>query len=389
MRLLPLAARNAGRHPLRTTLTCVEVAVAVVAFVALRTTVASWEAGAQLASAERLGTRNQVSFTLPLPRRYVERVRATPGVRAATFANWFNGRDPRDVRHYFTSLAVDGESYLAVYDEIDLDDAARARWLGDRQGAILGAPLAARLGVREGDTITLRGTVYPGDWRFTVSGVYRTRRESVVGSQLLFHWARLDEAVPEWRRGRIGWIASRVEDADAAGRVAQAIDRAFAERDVRTLTMSEAQVQRAFLGLVAALLGALDAVSLGLLAVLMLIVGNGVAMGVRERAGEHAVLRALGFRPRHIFALVVTEALLVTGAGAAVGLLASWPIVERGLGRWLEANLSGLFPVFRVDGGLALAAAGGTLLCGAVAALLPAVRAMRVRVAVAMRRVGE
>src|SRR6478609_8218132 len=215
MNLASLAARNAARHPTRTLLTALEVALAVLAFLLLRTAVDAWHAGADLAAGDRLGVRNKVSFTLTLPRHHADLVRDVPGVRAATFASWFNGRDPRDRRRAFTSLAVDPASYLEVYDEIELDADARARWLGDRQGAIVGEPLARALGVRVGDALVLAGTVYPGEWRFTVDGVYRTRRESTIGQQLLFPWQRLDATVPEWRRGRIGYVSSPAPSAAA------------------------------------------------------------------------------------------------------------------------------------------------------------------------------
>ena len=389
MSLAGLAARNAARHPGRALSTAVEVAIAVLAFLLVRTAVSAWNANADLAAGDRLGVRNRVSFTLTLPRNYADRVREVPGVRAATFASWFNGRDPRERKRAFTSLAVDSASYLDVFDEIVLDDEARARWLGDRRGALVGEELARTLGVRPGDALTLAGTVYPGDWRFTVDGVYRTSRASAIGNQLLFHWDYLDATVPEWRRGRIGYVVARVGDAGRAGEVARAIDGVFAERDVRTLTMSEQAIYRSFLGLLSALLGALDIVSAVLLVVMMLIVGNTMGMGVRERTAEHAALRALGFRPRHVLALILGEAALVGGGGAILGVALGYALIDGILARWVTANASALFPRFAVGGEAALVGAAAALFGAMLATAPSAWRALRMPLATALRRGDE
>ncbi len=387
--LAALAARNMGRHPLRTALTVAEVAVAVLAFLLLRTAVDAWHAGSDLAAHDRLGIRNRVSFTLVLPRSYADRLRQVDGVKAATFASWFNGRDPRQRRTVFTTLAVDPPSYLEVFDEIELNDAERQAWLADRQGAVLGDVLARQLGVQAGDTLTLAGTVYPGDWRFRIDGIYHTKRDSSIRSQLLFHWDYLNQTVPEWRRERIGYLVARVTDPARAAEVGRAIDTVFESRDVRTLTMSERAVYTSFLGMLSSLLGALDAVSLVILAVMMLVVGNTIAMSVRERTSEHAVLRALGFRPRHLAALVVGEAALLAVLGGALGLAITYPLVGLGLGRWFESHMSGFFPYFRVGTGTAAIAMVLALSLGFVASLAPAWRVYRLSIAASLRREGD
>jgi putative ABC transport system permease protein len=389
VRLAALPFKNAVRYRGRAALTAGAVAATVIAFLVVRAAVTSFGAGMRQASAERLGVRHKLSFTLPLPQRYAAEVAEVPGVRAVTWALWFNGRDPRDPAHVFTSLAVDPASWLAVFDEIELDAAARARWLADRGSVILGAPLAERLGVGPGDTLTLRGTVYPGDWRFTVAGVYRVTRDSQVERQLLLHWQRVDDAVPAWRKGRMGWAAARVDDAARAAEVARAIDARFATRDVRTVTMSERAVFGTFLGLVAAVLRALDVVAAVLAAVVMLVVGGAVATAQRERTGETAVLRALGFSPGRIGALVVAEGALLGGGGGLAGALLALPVVDLGVGRWLEDHMSGLFPSFSLPVGAAAAAVVGAAAAGAIAALLPARAAARLPAAEALRRAGE
>jgi putative ABC transport system permease protein len=387
--LASLALRNLARHKVRSGLTVLAFAIAVLAFVLARTVVAAWSAAEDSAAADRLATRNRVSFTLVLPRSYIDVVRAVPGVQAATFANWFQGRDPHDPRHVFTSLAVDAASYLDVFPEIHLAADARARWLADKQGVVLGAELAARLGVTDGDTLVLSGTIYPGEWRFHVAGRFTTDARAPSRRHLLLRWDYLDDSVPAWRRGRLGWIVSRLAPAASAAVVGRAIDAGFASHDVRTLTMSERAVQQSFRGMLAALLSALDAASAALLAIMALILGNAIAMGVRERTAEYAVLAAIGFRPRQLAGLVLGEAVALAAAGALVGLALAEVLVDRLLGGWIADHLSGFFPWFHTTPAVMLAALGLALAIGAVAGLVPAWRAGRLAVADALRRVDE
>ncbi len=389
MTLASLAVRNLARHKVRSGLTVLAFAVAVLAFVLARTVVAAWHAGEDGAAVDHLATRNRVSFTLVLPRGYIDTVRAVPGVRAATFANWFQGRDPRDPRHVFTSLAVDAATYLDVFTEIQLPAAARARWLADKQGVILGAELATRLGVTDGDTLVLNGTIYPGEWRFRVAGRFTTDERAPSRRHLLLRWDYLNDSLPAWRRERLGWIVSRVDATASTAAVSEAIDLAFASNDVRTLTMSERAVQQSFRGMLAALLAALDAASAALLAIMALILGNAIAMGVRERTAEYAVLTAIGFRRRHLAGLVLGEALATAAAGAGLGLALSYLLVDRALGGWIEDNFSGFFPWFHTPPSVMLAALGLALAVGAGAALVPAARVGRLAVADALRRVDE
>jgi putative ABC transport system permease protein len=364
-------------------------AVAVVAFVLARTVVAAWHAAEEGAAPDRLGTRHRVSFTLVLPHAYIDDLRRVPGVRAATFANWFQGRDPRDPHHIFTSLAVDAASYLDVFPEIHLPAAARARWLADKEGVILGAELAARLGVKEGDALELVGTTYPGAWHLRVSGVFTTDERAASRRHLLLRWDHLNDSLPTWRRERLGWIVSVAEPGVPIAELAQRIDAAFATRDVRTLTMSERAVQASFQGMLAALLSALDAASAALLAVMALVLGNAIGMGVRERASEHALLAALGFRARHVVGLVLGEAAATAAVGAVVGLALAYVLVDRLLGGWIEDHLSGFFPWFHTPLSVMVASFALAVGVGVAASAWPAWRAGRLAVADALRRVDE
>jgi putative ABC transport system permease protein len=170
--------------------------------------------------------------------------------------------------------------------------------------------------------------------------------------------------------------------------VARKIDQMFDTRDIQTLSMSERAMNASFLGMFATLLKAMDIVSLVILVIMMLILGNTIAMTVRERTHEYGVLRAMGFLPRHIAGLVLGEAGAIGLAGGLLGVALSYPVIDHGIGKFLEDNMSSFFPFFRLDQGVALVALCAAVLCAAVAAGIPAYRASKLDVIDALRRVG-
>jgi putative ABC transport system permease protein len=388
MNLAGIGIRNVGRSKTRTSLTVLGGAVAVLAFILLRTVLWAWNVQAEYAAKDRLATRHKVSMILPMPKRYVDIVRQVPGVTQATWANWFGAKDPRRPDEFFATIAVDPASFFEVYDEAVVKPEDKAHWLEDRRGAIVGDVLARKLGVKVGDKITLTGTIYPGDWEFNIDGIYEATRKSIDRSQLVFHWAYLDESLPERRRDQVGWIMSRVDDPRRSADVSAAIDRIFDEKDTQTTTMSELAMNNSFMAMFSAVLTALNAVSYIILLIMMLILGNTIAMGVRERTREYGVLRALGFTPRHVALFVIGEALTIGMLSGVLGVVLSYPIVELGMGRWLEENMGSFFPYFRVNAGTAVVAVVLSVALAAVASLIPARQASRLSILDALRRVG-
>jgi putative ABC transport system permease protein len=388
MNLGTLALRNVRRNRLRTFLTVMGVAVAILSFVLLRTVLDAWNTGAEHAAQDRLATWHKVTFVMPLPKRYFEDVRQVPGVKKATYLNWFGAKHPTRDREFFANMAVDHETFFDVYDDMLVDPAQLAAWKADRQGAIIGASLAKQFGWKVGDEITLTGTIYSGDWKFRISGIYTAARRSVDQAQFLFHWDYMNESLPAGRKDQIGWITTSIESVSRGGAIGAAIDKAFEEREIQTQTMSERALNSQFIGAASAILTALDIVSIVILAIMMLILGNTIAMGVRERTREYGVLLALGFRPGHIVTFVIGEGVAVGLLGGIVGLAISYPVVQQGMGRWLEENMGSWFPYFRipalVGGGALLIAA----LLGLFAALIPAWRASKLDAVDALRRLG-
>jgi putative ABC transport system permease protein len=343
--------------------------------------------GAQYAAKDRLSTRHKVSYGLPLPKRYVEDIaRHVPGVQKVTYCDWFGGRWAKAPNEFFANLACATDAF-DVYPEIAVAPEALAAWKRDRQGAILGDVLAQKLGLRVGDRMTLQGSFYPGDWELRIVGIYSAPPQSAVDRSTLFlRWDYKNERVPEQQRDLIGWVFTRVDDPAASARVSRAIDALFDDRPIRTATMSERAANGSLLGGVSAILSALDIVSIIVLTIMTLILGNTIAMGVRERATEYGVMLALGFEPRHIRLLVVAEAVSLSVCGGLLGLALAYPLVQLGLGQWLELNVGKFFPAFRIAPLTMLTASGLTFVLGALAAWLPALHVGRMPVIDAIRR---
>jgi putative ABC transport system permease protein len=388
MTLVGLAARNALRNRFRTMLTVTGVAVAVIAFVLLRTVITSWNIAAEYSAKDRIATRHKLSFVITLPKRYVDDIREVSGVKEATWMNWFGGKDPQNPDAFFANMTVDPKSFLQVYDEVQLTPEDKARWLEDRQGAIVGSSLAKQLGLKVGDKYTLSGTIFPGDWTLNIDGIYTSSRKSFDQSSMLFHYDYLNETLPETRRDQIGWIASRVEDGARGADVSAAIDRLFDDHDNQTLTMSERALNLSFLGMFSAVLKAIDIVSLIILLILMMILANTIAMGVRERTNEYGALRALGFSPGHIRFFIVGESTTVGLLAGLVGVAIAWPLVNKGVSAVIEENMGGMFPYFRIEPVTIALALGLAVLLGALAGLVPAIQAGRLTVVNALRRIG-
>lgn len=383
-----IAARNVLRNKARTILTLCGVAVAILAFVLLRTVLDAWTAGVEASAKDRIGTRHKVTFIMPLPKRYVDDVRNTPGVTSATWMNWFGGRDPKHEKEFFGTMAVDPKSFLQVYDEIEVPAEQAENWLADRQGALVGDVLAKKLGWKIGDRVTLAGTIFPGDWEFRISGIYTAKRKSVDRSTFWFRWDYLNDGLPARAQNQVGWITARIDDPGRAASISQEIDKKFEERDVQTLTMSERALNMSFMGMFSAVLKALNVISIVILVIMTLILGNTIAMGVRERTPEYGALRAIGFLPKHLAMFVLGEALTTGVLGGALGLAVAYPLINNGVGRFIEENMGGMFPYFRVQATTAAAALGLAITFSVLAAALPAYRAARLSVTDALRRVG-
>jgi putative ABC transport system permease protein len=388
MTLAGLAVRNLARNRFRAALTVLGVAVAIVAFLLLRTVVWAWASGAEWAAKDRVVTRHKVTFVMSLPKRYVDSVREAPHIKAVTWANWFGGKDPKHDREFFSALAVDAPTYFSVYDEMVVPPDVLEAWKHDRQGAIVGDVLAKKLGWKVGDKVILESGIYPGDWQFTIDSIYTTSARSVDRSTFVFHWDYMNDALPPERRDQVGWIVSRVDDPAHVADIGAGLDKRFEDLDTPTLSQDERSFNASFLAMFSAVLAAMDWVSLAILVIMTLILGNTIAMGARERTNEYGVLRAIGFKPGHVAFWIVGESLVLGLLGGLLGVALAWPFINFGVGRFIEENLGAFFPYFRLETANMLLALGVAALLGGLGAALPAWRASRLNVVDAIRRVA-
>jgi len=192
MKVLKLVFKNSLRHKLRTTLTIIGIAIAVIAFGLLRTVVTAWNAGVDASSANRLITRQAVSFIFTLPYAYKDKIEKIPGVQEVTFANWFSGVY-KDKNNFFARLAVDANTLFDVYPEFVLSEKELADFKKERNACIVGADIAKQFGLKIGGVMTLDGDIYPGRWDFVIRGIYKPRDKTTDGTQMLFHWEYLNE----------------------------------------------------------------------------------------------------------------------------------------------------------------------------------------------------
>src|SRR5690349_12358225 len=383
-----LVFKNLFRHRLRTALTILGIATAVMAFALIRTIVGAWNAGVTGASANRMITRHRVSLIFPLPLPYKNEIARLPGVTAVSWANWFGGvyGDPNDFKNFWPRFAVDPETYFDLYPEFQVPPDQLAAFKKERDACIIGRKLAQQHGFKLGDVITMEGDIFPGTWQWVVRGIYKGRDPSTDETQMFFQYDYLFEQVRQREPGRpvdAGWYALRVASPDAMAQVAAAVDTQFVNSRAPTKTESERQFQQSFVAMSSAIITSLQVISVVIVGIILLVLANTIVMAVRERRREYAVLKTLGFSARHLLALIFGESLLIALCGGLVGLALTFPMVA-GFGKALPT----FFPIINVAPGTVGLALGAALVAGAVAALFPATRVVRTPIVAGLRSVG-
>ncbi|RKH29822.1 ABC transporter permease [Corallococcus sicarius] len=388
MNYVGLAGRDLLRNPLRLTLTILAGAVGVTAFIFLRTVIDLFYFGAQAAQVDRLIVRNKVSITQPLPLSYYARIAALPGVTAVTHQEWFGGSLGESRKDFFANFAIDPDTFLEVFPEYATTPQELAALRGDPCGALVGEKLARRFGWKPGDRVTLKGTIYPGDWTLNVRGIYTGTRPGADTTALVFGYRCLNESamLPQAMKDKAGIYAVRVDDPARSGEVAAAIDRMFDNSPFPTKTESEKAFQLGFVAMSSAILTAVKVVSTVILLIILLVIGNTLAMGVRERTRDIATLRAMGFRPRTVVALVLAESSVIGLCAAALGVAAA-PVLVNAFGKLIAAQF-GQLPDHLMRGRTLVVSALAAVVVALLAGLGPALRAARLPVAEGLRKVA-
>jgi putative ABC transport system permease protein len=385
MLILKLLFKNAFRRKLRTFLTLLSIAIAIMAFGLLRTVVSAWYSGVETSSASRLITRNAVSLIFPLPLAYKDRIRQVEGVTLVSYGNWFGGIY-LDRKNFFPNFAVEPKTYLELYPEFILPLEQRQAFLRDRKGAVAGRKLVEKYRWKMGDLIPLQGTIFPGNWEFVLRGMYRGRDENVDETQFFFHWDYLNEGLRKTapsRADRVGFYMIGVDHPNNSPNVVQAIDRTFKNSLAETLTETEKAFTLSFISMSEAIIVAIQIVSFVVIGIIVAVVANTMTMAARERTWEYAVFKTLGFGGWHIASLILGESLVITLIGCGLGMTLTFPAA------YLFKKIVPLYlPVFQVEEETLFLGLIASLGVGIIAALAPTWRAIHVRIADGLRRVG-
>jgi len=382
MKFAALVLKSALRNKRRTILTVLSLGASLFLLITLHTVLYELQATSVAPESDlRLWTRHAVSIANWLPLAYKEQIRQIPGVKDVMTVNWFGGIYI-DERNFFGNFAVDADKEFKIVTELKIDPQQRAAFEQERTAAVAGVRLMERFGWKIGDRITLKGTIYPFDVELKLVGTF-TSPNPPDEAALLFHYDYLDEMMG--RRGVAGSFCILAESAEAMPRVAQAVDDKFRNSVAPTKTETEKAFQLSFsnmLGNVKLFIGSISAV---VVFTVLLVTAATMAMSIRERTAEVAVLKTLGYTRGLILGLLLAEALLIAVLGGLVGcggakLLYSTVDMQKATGGWLVK--------LRVQPealvlGMALAAA-----IGLVAAAVPALRASRLPIAQAIRHAG-
>src|SRR5437879_8358897 len=382
MKYSRLIFANLFRKKARLILTIGSFAVALFLFTFLAVVKNAFSRGTELAGADRLVIINRAGLIQTIPLAYRDKILAIQGVKALTHNNWFGGVY-QDERNFFPQFVIDPENQRQVMTEMKVPDDQWKNFVNDRQGAVVGAGLAKRFGWKIGDRIPLKNALYgpTKTWEFNLDGIYKNDHPGGDESQFWLQWKYFDENIPSVIKGSIGWYVLKLDNPDDAVRVAKAIDTQFANSSTETKTETESAFQAGF----AKQMGNIEFLILTVGGVvfftLLLVTGNTMAIAVRERMGELAVLKALGFSNQFVLLLVMLESLIVAFIGGGLGLLLAKLFSLHG------DPTNGILPYFYLPPLAIVSGVAAALLVGVAGGILPAVSAMRLRVVDAIRRV--
>jgi len=379
-----LVRRNLTRKKLRTLFTLASIVIAFVLFALLGGLSRAFSAGVELAGADRLVTTNKVSFIQPMPISYVERIRALEGVESANHYTWF-GAYFQDPRQQFGLFPTELDQLEDIYPEFDIPPDQKAGLMANQTGLLVGQAMAEVYGWKVGDSIPLFSSIYPtGDgnyaWPFQLEAVFTTTSGGADEMQAYMHYDYFNET-RAFARDQVGWVVTRIGDADQAEAIATAIDDRFANSPTETKTSTEAGFAASF----AAQFGNIGLIVQLVLAcvffTLLLIAGNTMAQAVRERTGELAVLKTLGFSDTRVVGMVLSESLLIAVIGGVLGLAVGALLVQLA-----STALAQFFPGLALGSGMLIWGLAIAVGLGLVTGAWPAWQAGRLRVVEALGR---
>jgi putative ABC transport system permease protein len=383
MKFSSLIFANLLRKKARLILTVGSFAIALFLFAFLAVVRAAFNQQADVASADRLISRNRISLSEPLPLSYYEQIARIPGLAAVTHFNWFGGIY-QDEKNFFPQFVIDPEHQRQVMPELVVPDDQWQNFVHDRQGAIVGAKTAKRFGWKIGDRIPIQNSRYGplSTWDFNIDGIYHSQNPGGDETQFWLQWAYFEEKVPQDFKGRVGWYTVKLDKPDSALSVSNAIDSLFDNSAYETKTETESAFAASFVKQFGNIEGLIMIIGSVVFFTLLLVTGNTMAIAVRERTGELAVLKAIGFSDRAVLFFILAESLMIAVIGGVLGLGLS-ALAIPGLG----SALAGMLPPLNLSATILALGLLAALLVGAVAGIVPGIGAMRMRVVTALRRI--
>jgi putative ABC transport system permease protein len=382
--------QNLRRNPRRTALTMTAFALPMAVFVtAMSLVLALVEVNRVNARELRMAVQNKIALVNALPERLRREIEALDPDRLRMQAvcgfRWFGGRVP-GAQNLVQSFGVDADTYPIVFSDLDWTDAEREAWLRERRACVVGSSVAEQYGWKVGDRITLESTVPPYlSLEFVVVKItpHTGRTNSLRLRRDYFEESRRSAGFDN-PGCNIFWL--RCQSPAAMASLQQEIDSRFANTPNETRSMDENTFGAQFVEAAGDLPGLMQAMALVVVFIIALVAGNTMMMSFRERTGELAVFKAIGFPSGRVFRAVLAESLLLALLGAIAGVLPA-------------ALLLGLFPVHRwlhflpianleISPAAVLTSLLIALLVGLAAGLWPAVQAVRLRTVDALRRVA-
>ena len=384
MKYLGLIWRSAWRKKIRTSLTILSVLVAFVLFTILSAVGRAFDAGGAMTGAQRLVVIDKVSLINFLPLSYENKIARIPGVATVTHQSWFGGYY-QDAKNQFPQFPVEPEDYFDVYPELELPEEQMQAWQANRTGAVIGKDLAASLDLEIGDRIPIQSTIFSQQngsrtWEFDIVGIFDTTDPKGGTTFMLFRHDYFAEA-NSFGDGFVGWFTLRLEPGADPVAVSNAIDMEFANSPNETETSTEAAFAASFAKQFGNIALIVQLILAAVFFTLLLVTGNTMAQSVRERTGELAVLKTLGFRDQTVLGIVLSESILIMLIGGLLGLAVGW-IVAQGI----AAAMASIIPGIIVSGEIVLMSIAFMVIAGLLAGLFPAMQAMRLSIVDALAR---
>jgi putative ABC transport system permease protein len=379
-------ARNARRNLLRSILTIGSISISLFLMMALMSLLAMLSDAARLVrDKNRLVTLSTQGFDNPVPIALVNQVRAIDGVVAASPLSWYGGKYQEEVMP-FAQFGIDPDSIFTIYDEFTVPPEQLKAFQEDRTGCCIGSKLASERKLKVGDRLPLTGTFYPFNLNLTIRAIYDGPSDSDLKT-CWFHWEYLDEGLKRDFQGRdagnAGAIVIKCKDANSMMAVARKFDELTLNSDTPTRTQTEEAFIKMFLEMYGDLRGLIARIGMAVVLSLALVAGNAMAMSLRERTTEVAVLKAIGFSRPLVVSLVLLEAVLVASIGGVLGSIGTKLLLDAvDVSRFVQG-----MAVFYVPWPIALFGLGTALLIGFVSGLVPAVRAANLPVLDGLRKV--